>query len=198
MRIVGGKWRGRQIEAPEGRDVTRPTTDRTREQIASMILSAAGLDLAGTSVLDAFAGSGAMGFELLSRGAERATLVDRDRKAVARIRRSAQALGAAPGELAAVAGDVFRLAEAGRLAGAPFGVVFLDPPYAVDAADVSALVASLAAGGQLAEGAVVVYEHASDRDGLDVAGLVPKKSKTRGITAVDLHVYHGGQKEDQK
>ena len=60
MRIVGGKWRGRQIEAPDGRDVTRPTTDRTREQIASMILSAAGLDLSGTSVLDAFAGSGAI------------------------------------------------------------------------------------------------------------------------------------------
>ena len=72
MRIVGGKWRGRQIEAPDGRDVTRPTTDRTREQIASMILSAAGLDLSGTSVLDAFAGSGAMGLELLSRGAARA------------------------------------------------------------------------------------------------------------------------------
>ena len=73
MRIVGGKWRGRQIEAPDGRDVTRPTTDRTREQIASMILSAAGLDLSGTSVLDAFAGSGAMGLELLSRGAARAS-----------------------------------------------------------------------------------------------------------------------------
>ena len=61
MRIVGGKWRGRSIEAPESRGVTRPTTDRTREQIASMILSARGLDLSGESVLDAFAGSGAMG-----------------------------------------------------------------------------------------------------------------------------------------
>ena len=68
MRIVGGKWRGRRIEAPEGRGVTRPTTDRMRESIASMILSARGLDLSGESVLDAFAGSGAMGLELLSRG----------------------------------------------------------------------------------------------------------------------------------
>ena len=95
MRIVGGKWRGRQIEAPDGRDVTRPTTDRTREQIASMILSAAGLDLSGTSVLDAFAGSGAMGLELLSRGAARATFLDRDRRAVARIKRTDSSLGAA-------------------------------------------------------------------------------------------------------
>ena len=91
MRIVGGKWRGRQIEAPEGRGVTRPTTDRMRESMASMILSARGLDLSGESVLDAFAGSGAMGLELLSRGAAHATFVDRDRGAVARLRRSAQA-----------------------------------------------------------------------------------------------------------
>ena len=96
MRIVGGKWRGRQIEAPDGRDVTRPTTDRTREQIASMILSAAGLDLSGTSVLDAFAGSGAMGLELLSRGAARATFLDRDRRAVARIKRTASSPGGRP------------------------------------------------------------------------------------------------------
>ena len=139
MRIVGGKWRGRQIEAPDGRDVTRPTTDRTREQIASMILSAAGLDLSGTSVLDAFAGSGAMGLELLSRGAARATFLDRDRRAVARIKRTASSLGAVPGEVSALGGDALRLCER-SLPGAPFGVVFLDPPYALDAGEVSRLV----------------------------------------------------------
>lgn len=58
MRIVGGMWRGRPIEAPDGRDVTRPTTDRTRESMASMVLSAFGLDLGGVSVLDAFGGAG--------------------------------------------------------------------------------------------------------------------------------------------
>ena len=82
MRIVGGKWRGHPLEAPEGRDVTRPTTDRTRESIASMVLSAFGLDLSDVSLLDAFAGSGAIGLELLSRGAASATFVDRDRGAV--------------------------------------------------------------------------------------------------------------------
>lgn len=187
MRIVGGKWRGRQIEAPEGRSVTRPTTDRTREQIASMILSAAGLDLSGTSVLDAFAGSGAMGLELLSRGAARTTFLDRDRKAVARIRRTTASLGAAPGEVSALAGDAARLCERG-LPGAPFGVVFLDPPYAMAAADVSAMVGSLADSGQLAPGAIVVYEHAAKAAGLSCPGLRLAKSKTRGITAVDLHV----------
>ena len=185
MRIVGGKWRGRQIEAPEGRGVTRPTTDRTREAIASMILSARGLDLSGASVLDAFAGSGAMGLELLSRGATRATFVDRDRRAVARIRRSASALGAGEGEVVALSGDVFALAARG-LAGAPFDVVFLDPPYAVSAERVSELVDALAASGQLEPGAVVVYEHAADAGALACAALEPQRTRARGITAVDL------------
>ena len=187
MRIVGGKWRGRSIEAPEGRGITRPTTDRTREQIASMILSARGLDLTGDSVLDAFAGSGAMGLELLSRGAAHATFVDKDRRAAARVRRTAASLGAAADEARCLGGDVFALAGSG-LVGAPFDIVFLDPPYAVEAERVSGLVASLARTGQLREGAVVVYEHASSADGLDCEGLVLVKSKTHGITTVDLLV----------
>lgn len=188
MRIVGGKWRGRQIEAPEGRDVTRPTTDRTREQIASMILSAAGLDLSGTSVLDAFAGSGAMGLELLSRGAARATFLDRDRRAVARVKRTAASLGADLGEVCALSGDALKLCER-SLPGAPFGVVFLDPPYALAAFEVSRLVGLLADSGQLSPGAIVVYEHAAKADGLTCEGLRLAKTKTRGITAVDLHVF---------
>jgi 16S rRNA (guanine966-N2)-methyltransferase len=187
MRIVGGKWKGRAIEAPQGRDVTRPTTDRAREQIASMVLSARGLDLSGDRVLDAFAGSGAMGLELLSRGASRATFVDADRKAAARVRRTAQALGAAPTEFAVVAGDAFKLAGEGRLRG-PFDVVFLDPPYAVDAAEVSGLVKALHAAGHLSQGCAVVYEHASKACGLSCDFLDLEKSKTHGITTVDLHV----------
>lgn len=196
MRIVGGKWRGRRVEAPEGRGVTRPTSDRTRESIASMMLSARGLDLAGCSVLDAFAGSGAMGLELLSRGAARATFVDRDRRAAARIRRSAEALGARPEEFRVVAGDVFELARRG-LPAAPFDLVFLDPPYAVAAERVSGLVETLAATGQLAAGAVVVYEHASDAAGLEAAALAPVKSRTHGIATVDLLVLSEEQHEEQ-
>ncbi len=188
MRIVGGKWKGRAIEAPKGRDVTRPTTDRGREQMASMILSARGLDIEGDSVLDAFAGSGAMGFELLSRGAAHATLVDVDRPSAARLKRTAASLGAGARDYAAVCGDVFALAAAGRLPGAPFDVVFLDPPYAFEAARVSGLVDDLLANNMLAKGCVVMYEHSSKAPGLDCAALAPKKSKTHGITTVDLLV----------
>ncbi len=188
MRIVGGKWKGRAIEAPKGRDVTRPTTDRGREQMASMILSARGLDIEGDSVLDAFAGSGAMGFELLSRGAAHATLVDVDRPSAARLKRTAASLGAGARDYAAVCGDVFALAAAGRLPGAPFDVVFLDPPYAFEAARVSHLVDDLLANNMLADGCVVMYEHSSKAPGLDCAALASKKSKTHGITTVDLLV----------
>ncbi len=191
MRIVGGKWRGRSIEAPDGRGTTRPTTDRTREQIASMVLSARGLDLTGASVLDAFAGSGAMGLELLSRGAARATFVDQDRPTAARVRRSAAALGATPDEVRVVSGDVFALSRRG-LPGAPFDVVFLDPPYAVEAERVSGLVDALAERGQLREGAVVVYERSAKATGLTCACLELAKSKTHGISAVDLLVARGG------
>lgn len=189
MRIVGGKWKGLAVEAPEGRGTTRPTTDRNRERIASMILSAAGLDLTGTRVLDAFAGSGAMGFELVSRGAASATFVDLDRRAVARIRRTAErSLRADASEWRALAGDACSLAEQGRIPGGPFGVVFLDPPYAVEASRAAALVRALAARGALERGAIVVYERSAKSPGIEGAGLELAKSKSQGITAVDLMV----------
>lgn len=189
MRIVGGKWKGLAVEAPEGRGTTRPTTDRNRERIASMILSAAGLDLTGTRVLDAFAGSGAMGFELVSRGVASATFVDLDRRAVARIRRTAErSLRADASEWRALAGDACSLAEQGRIPGGPFGVVFLDPPYAVEASRVAALVRALAARGALERGAIVVYERSAKSPGIEGAGLELAKSKSQGITAVDLMV----------
>lgn len=189
MRIVGGKWKGLAVEAPEGRGTTRPTTDRNRERIASMILSAAGLDLTGTRVLDAFAGSGAMGFELVSRGAASATFVDLDRRAVARIRRTAErSLRADASEWRALAGDACSLAEQGRIPGGPFGVVFLDPPYAVEASRVAALVRALAARGALERGAIVVYERSAKSPGIEGEGLELAKSKSQGITAVDLMV----------
>ena len=186
MRIVGGAWKGRPIEAPEGRDVTRPTTDRVREAVSSMLLSARALSLDGARVLDAFAGSGALGLELLSRGAAWCTFVDVDRGAQARVRRNAGALGAAAGSYVAVRGDVERLAATGRVPGAPFDVVLLDPPYAMEAARVSRLVEALASSGALAPGALVLYERGSSAPSIGPAGSCPLKQKRYGITAVDL------------
>jgi 16S rRNA (guanine966-N2)-methyltransferase len=183
MRIVGGKWRGRALSAPEGRG-TRPTTDRTRESMASMVLSAFDLDLSGARVLDAFAGSGAIGLEMLSRGALSCTFVERDRKASGVVRANVKALGATAARVQV--GDVLQLAERGVVQGGPFALVLLDPPYALDAAVVSHLVESLRASGQLTDDAVVLYEHAADAPDLALAGCEVLKSKARGTTAVTL------------
>lgn len=188
MRIVGGIWRGRRIEAPKDSDRTRPTTDRTRESIASMILSERDLTLDGESVLDAFAGSGAMAFELLSRGAAHATLVDSSRPAIRVITQNARSLKA-ESIVFVLAGDVLRLAGTPALKGAPFDVVFLDPPYALRADDNSSLLSAMIASDQLAQGATVVYEHAAGESGLDVSALTLAKSKKLGSTAVDLYRF---------
>ena len=188
MRIVGGKWKGRAIEAPDGKGTTRPTTDRTREAIASSILASRGLDLSESRVLDAFAGSGAMGFELLSRGALYATFVDKDRKTCDRIKRTAKSLGVATSEMSVICGDTARLAESSQLFGAPFDVVFLDPPYAVEAEVVSKLLRDLIQQGSLTEDAVVVYEHSHKSDSVSLDNFELSKSKRSGIAQVDLLV----------
>ena len=188
MRIVGGKWKGRAIEAPDGKGTTRPTTDRTREAIASSILASRGLDLSESRVLDAFAGSGAMGFELLSRGALYATFVDKDRKTCERIKRTAKSLGVASSEMSVICGDTARLAESSQLFGAPFDVVFLDPPYAVEAEVVSKLLRDLIQQGSLTEDAVVVYEHSHKSDSVSLDNFELSKSKRYCIAQVDVLV----------
>lgn len=185
MRIVGGMWRGRSIEAPAGRD-TRPTTDRMRETIASMVLSARGLDLEGASVLDAFAGSGGMGLELLSRGASSCTFCDKDRRACMVIKKNCSSLHVPSSSFGIVIGDVFKAVERGTLTGAPFSVVFLDPPYAMEVARVTELVEGLLHKGLLVPDALVAYERASNSAGLEVDGLELLRSKKHGSTCIDL------------
>lgn len=186
MRVVGGRWRGHPIEGPTGRGTTRPTTDRVREAEASMVLSACGLDLSGLSALDAYAGSGAMGIELLSRGASRVTFIDRDRGAAARVRRNLVSLGAAPACYAILVGDTGRLLGSAGVAGAPFGLVMLDPPYAMGMGEVAALVEGACASGLLAPRALVLYERSSSSEALEADGFVEVKRKRYGTTCVDL------------
>jgi 16S rRNA (guanine966-N2)-methyltransferase len=120
MRIISGRWRGRTLKAPAGA-ATRPTSDRAREAIFSMLASRLG-SFDGLDVLDVFAGTGALGIEALSRGAGSACFIDNDAAAARAIRANLAALGAA--------GDV-RQAPVAALGTAPrpHHVVFLDPPY---------------------------------------------------------------------
>lgn len=188
MRIVGGTWRGRTLVAPEGRGLTRPTTDRTRESIASMILSQRGLDLTGNSILDAFAGSGAIGFELISRGADRATFVDTSHAALSCIRTNAKSLGASEDEVRIIRGDISQLV-ATSIGGSPFDVVILDPPYAMPASVVTDVVAKLMATKQMNAEAIIVYERAATAPSIDITGIDGiqlLRTKRHGMTACDL------------
>lgn len=133
MRVVAGSLRGRSIVAPEGRD-TRPTTDRVREAMFNALTSSGAIE--GAQVLDLYAGSGALGIEALSRGAAHCTFVEKDRAALAAIRRNIEALGI-DDRVTVVAGDV--LARLGHLG--PVDLVLADPPYGF--ADWSGLLAGL-------------------------------------------------------
>lgn len=125
MRIITGAFRGRRLVAPAG-TATRPTADRMRQAIFDMLMHApwgGRALLEGASVLDAFAGTGAMGLEALSRGAGRAVFMEQDTAALAALRANVAACGAAP-NVSILAADVLR-----PPAGPAQGLVFLDPPY---------------------------------------------------------------------
>ena len=140
MRIIAGAWRGRAIEAPPGQG-TRPTADRVRETLFSMLTSRLG-SFEDLSVADLFAGSGALGFEALSRGAATATFVENDPAAAAVIRRNADKLGV---NAQVLGGSALALPRSD-----PFDLIFADPPYTEGSG--GAVVASVLKAGWLAPG----------------------------------------------
>ena len=186
MRIIGGEWRGRKIEEPRGRDVTRPTTDRVRESCASMVMSAFDFDLDEVRVLDAFGGSGALGLEMLSRGARSLTTFEIDRNAARLITKNIESLCRDRARWRVVTGDMLASASRGRVPGGPFDLVLLDPPYAFGAEPVEEMLQNLAQQGLLAPGAYALFEHASADAGAHPAGFETVREKRYGITSVDL------------
>lgn len=130
MRIIAGEWRGRTLRAPEG-DTTRPTADRTRETLFSMLASRLG-SFEGLAVADLFAGSGALGLEALSRGAASAILVEQDPGAVRAIRANIAALRC-QAACDVRAASVLSLGPVKQ----PLDLVMLDPPYKTGAGAVA-------------------------------------------------------------
>lgn len=160
MRIIAGQWRGRTLYAPQG-ETTRPTTDRMREALMSSLASARG-GFEGAIVLDAFAGSGALGLEALSRGASFAQFFERDAKAAKVLKRNLDAFDVGSERASLLRRDV--LAAPPIAPRAPFDLVLLDPPYAVDPSRIAALLSQLDAAGALSPDVVVSYEHARSTD----------------------------------
>lgn len=159
MRIVGGENKGRALMAPRG-EGTRPTSDRTRQAIFDMLAHAPWYghdELEDAIVLDGYAGTGAMGLEALSRGAQRASFIERDRNALNALRANL---------------DICRARDISRVlscsvthpprATEPHTLIFLDPPYGKTL--VESGLRALARGGWIAEGALIVAETGATED----------------------------------
>jgi 16S rRNA (guanine966-N2)-methyltransferase len=175
MRVVAGTYRGRSLRAPRG-EQTRPTSDRVREALFSILAS-----VEGAEVLDLFAGSGALGIEALSRGAAEATFVDSAPAAIAAIRHNLDQLG--------VQAEVLRMPALRALSCTPvterqYDLVFLDPPYRLASSLAPEL--STALPPILASEARVVVE--SDRRAPLVLDLPLLRERQYGDTLIRVHV----------
>jgi 16S rRNA (guanine966-N2)-methyltransferase len=180
MRIVGGAWRGRRLATPRT-EAIRPTSDRLRESLFNVLTHAYEQAVEGAQVLDLFAGTGALGFEALSRGAAYALFVDEGAEARAVIRTNIEALGA-EGVTRLFRRDATRLGPAASAG--PFSLVFCDPPYGKDLAPRA--LESAAAGGWLAPGALVVVEEAAAVQLVWPAGFESVERRVYGDTAVAI------------
>ena len=154
VRVIAGSARGRRLVVPSGPDV-RPTKDMVREAVFSALASRGALVV--DAVLDLYAGSGALGIEALSRGAAGALFVEADAAAAAVITQNLETIGFA-GRGTVVRSDVGRFLAAPPPRAAPFDLVFADPPYATDDAELGAVLGALLAPGLLAPDATVVVE----------------------------------------
>jgi 16S rRNA (guanine966-N2)-methyltransferase len=185
VRIVGGAWRGRRLATPRT-DSIRPTSDRLREALFNVLAHAYDDAVAGARVLDLFAGTGALAFEALSRGASYALLVDDGTEARSVIRENIEAFGA-EGVTRLFRRDATKLGPAGPAG--RFSLVFCDPPYGRDLAP--AALSSASAGGWLTDDALVVVEEAGSACPALPQGFEELERRTYGETVVILARHTG-------
>jgi 16S rRNA (guanine966-N2)-methyltransferase len=178
VRIIGGKFRGRALATPDGRD-TRPTADRLRQTIFDILAHAHGDPVADARVLDLFAGTGALGLEALSRGAAWCLFVEDAAAVRGLIRRNAESLGLT-GRTRIYRRDATRLGPIGGLA--PFTLAFADPPYGRGLGE--AALAAACAGNWLAPGALVVLEEAAGAEVGPIGGLEHLETRRIGGSAI--------------
>lgn len=179
MRVIAGTFGGRTLVAPKGQ-ATRPTSDRVREALFSMLG-----DVTNTSVLDLYAGTGALGIEALSRGATRAVFVENARPALDALRRNLETLHLR--QVTSVISSPVMKAVRGLTSNTRFDLVLVDPPYA-DLDDAVKVVEALARGGHCAENVRVVLEHASRDAGPKIAGLDFETTRRYGDTSVSFYL----------
>jgi 16S rRNA (guanine966-N2)-methyltransferase len=181
LRIVAGRLRGRRLRVPHD-PALRPTSERVREALFNIL----GQDLTGFDVLDLFAGSGALGFEALSRGARRVVFVESNPRTAAALRRSAEDLGV-DRDAGVIVGRVEELLDRARLGG-PYHVILADPPY--DATAPAGLVAGIDSGRVLGLHGTLVVERESRNPAVSGhLGLRLVRTAEYGRTALDFFKY---------
>jgi 16S rRNA (guanine966-N2)-methyltransferase len=185
MRIVGGRLRGRALAAPKSQAI-RPTADRLREALFNILVHAYGDPVSGARVLDLFAGTGALGLEALSRGADFALFIDDSAEARALLRENVTALGLG-GVSRIFRRNALKLGAAYPLP--PFSLAFLDPPYGRALAE--AALAAARAGGWLTAGALAVVEEAADAAFAAPAGFDELERRRYDDTSLILLRHHG-------
>ena len=176
MRVISGGWRGRKLLAPKN-DATRPTADRTRETLFSMLASRLG-SFEGLHVADLFAGSGALGIEALSRGAAHCVFGEQDRDAIDALRKNLAALGAAP-RADVRAGSVLAVGPAPR----PFDLLLFDAPYGTGAGSVA--LDKLNRLGWVGADSLISIETA-DKEAVEVAGFAIDATRKVGKAKLTL------------
>jgi 16S rRNA (guanine966-N2)-methyltransferase len=184
MRVIAGRLGGRRLVAPRGAARTRPTSDRVREATFSILG-----DLTGARVLDLFAGTGALGIEALSRGAERSVFVEQERLALRALRLNLSSLRLGPPLAELRAGDALAALALARERGEAYDLTFVDPPYGAARELGEPLSASLPA--VLSPGARVVAE-SDRRRPLRLTGLTPLTQRRYGDTLIAIY-SHGSE-----
>ena len=177
MRVIAGSLGGRTLRAPAGR-ATRPTSDRVREALFSMLGS-----VEGARVLDLFAGSGALGIEALSRGAASVVFVERDASALRAVSTNLQRLGLGPPAAQVRRGDARAALQSARAGQETYDLVFIDPPYAQAHEWAPLLSANLPA--IVGAGGRVVVE-SDRRNPLQLDGA-PERHRRYGDTSITIH-----------
>lgn len=181
MRVIAGKAKGHPLVAPDGMN-TRPVTDKIKEAL----FSSWQLQIVGANFLDLFAGSGSMGIEAISRGAEKAVFVEKDRRAVDIIKKNLKTCKFTDG-YTVYKDDVFHRIESLKTADERFDIIYLDPPFTVDEIFI-AVMEALSDGQLLTENGIVVIRTKKEKEMPDEIGKLKKyKFKTYGISGV--HFY---------
>lgn len=173
MRIIAGKYRGRVLKEFKGRDI-RPTSDRSKEAIFNILQT----EILGSSFLDLYAGTGNMGVEALSRGAEKVVMVDSSKESVAIEKYNVDMIKETADIICA---DALTFVSSTR---EKFDIIFLDPPYDIDATPV---LEAIAKNHLLNEGGILIYEHYEHLKVGEIDGLEHKNTRKYGIAHFEFY-----------